>query len=252
MILVLGGTSDSLEICSELNKIFNLKYTLSVTTEYGKELANGYARNVILGKLTKEDMVKFIKDNNVTQIIDATHPYAIEVSKNAIECSKEVDIEYIRYERKSLLERMNYENIKIVDTIEEACEVANQKMHNNIFIGTGSKNLNKYVELIQNKKLIARVLPTSDVIKSCEDLGLNGDNIIAMKGPFSKTINIEMYKQYKIDLVITKESGVAGGFLEKVDAAEFLNIPVVIIRRETMEYPKVINDVRDIRNLIKI
>ncbi len=251
MILVLGGTSDSLEICSELNKIFNLKYTLSVTTEYGKDLAKGYARNVILGKLNKNEMMNFIKENKVKLIIDATHPYAIEVSKNAIECSSESNIEYIRYERKSLIEGIEYKNIFVVDTIEEACSIAS-KRGNNIFIGSGSKNLNKYVELIKDKKLIARVLPTSEVIKSCEDLGLNADNIIAMKGPFSKTINIEMYKQYKIDLVITKESGVAGGFLEKIDAAKNLDIPVVIIRRENIEYPKVINDVKEIRNLIKI
>lgn len=251
MILVLGGTSDSLEICSELNKIFNLKYTLSVTTEYGKDLAKGYARNVTLGKLTKDDMLEFIRENNVKQIIDATHPYAIEVSKNAITCSQETNIEYIRYERKSLIESITYKNIFTVDTIEEACQIANQRGHN-IFIGTGSKNLDKYVELIPNKKLIARVLPTSEVIKSCEDLGLNGDNIIAMKGPFSKTINMEMYKQYKIDLVITKESGVAGGFLEKVDASEVLDIPVVIIRREKVNYPKVVNEVKEVRNLLKI
>lgn len=251
MILVLGGTSDSLEICSELNKIFNLKYTLSVTTKYGKDLAKGYARNVILGKLNKNEIMNFIKENKVKLIIDATHPYAIEVSKNAIECSSESNIEYIRYERKSLIEGIEYKNIFVVDTIEEACSIAS-KRGNNIFIGSGSKNLNKYVELIKDKKLIARVLPTSEVIKSCEDLGLNADNIIAMKGPFSKTINIEMYKQYKIDLVITKESGVAGGFLEKIDAAKHLDIPVVIIRRENIEYPKVINDVKEIRNLIKI
>lgn len=251
MVLVLGGTSDSLEICIELNKIFNLKYTLSVTTEYGRDLALGYAKNIILGKLTKDDMNKFIRENKVKQIIDATHPYAIEVSKNAIECSKESNVEYVRYERKSLIDSITHQNVHIVDTIEEACEIANKK-GNNIFIGTGSKSLDKYVKLIKNKNIIVRVLPTSDVIKNCENLGLNVDNIIAMKGPFSKTINMEMYKQYKIDLVITKESGVAGGFLEKVEAADILDIPVVIIKRETIDYPKVINDVKGIRNFIMI
>ncbi|MGL5694796.1 MAG: precorrin-6A reductase [Peptostreptococcaceae bacterium] len=251
MILVLGGTSDSLELCSELKKIFNLKYTLSVTTEYGKELAKGYARNIILGKLDKDNMMKFIEENNISQIIDVTHPYAIEVSKNAIECAKEAKIDYIRYERKSLIDTIEYENIYVVDSIEEACQIASQRGHN-IFIGTGSKNLEKYVELIPNKTLVARVLPTSEVVKSCEQLGFNGDNLIAMKGPFSQTINMEMYKQYKIDLVITKESGVAGGFLEKVEAAEFLDIPVVIIKREKIDYPKVINEVKEIRNLLKI
>ncbi|MGL5328109.1 MAG: precorrin-6A reductase [Peptostreptococcaceae bacterium] len=250
MILVLGGTSDSLELCSELKKIFNLKYTLSVTTEYGKELAKGYARNIILGKLDKDNMMKFIEENKISQIIDATHPYATEVSKNAIECAKEAKIDYIRYERKSLIDTITYENVYVVNTIEEACKIACQRGHN-IFIGTGSKNLEKYVELIPNKTLVARVLPTSEVVRSCEQLGFNGDNLIAMKGPFSQTINMEMYKQYKIDLVITKESGVVGGFLEKVEAAELLDIPVVIIKRETMNYPKVINDVKEVRNLLE-
>ena len=101
MILVLGGTSDSLEICDRINRYEDLSYTLSVTTSYGEDLARRHAKNVITGKLTKEDMVRFIEKNNINKIIDATHPYAIEVSKNAIQCAKELNIDYLRYERKS-------------------------------------------------------------------------------------------------------------------------------------------------------
>lgn len=242
MILVLGGTSDSSAICKKLNEYKNLSYFVSVTTEYGKGLAQKHCDNVIMGKLTKEDMIDFIKNNNIKKIIDSTHPYAIEVSKNAIECSKIANIDYVRYERKSLIEDLSYENKYVVETIDESCKLANG-IGNNIFIGTGSKNLDKYVEAIPNKKLIARVLPTSEVLISCEELGLNADNIIAMKGPFSQSINEETYRQYDIDLVITKESGVAGGFLEKVNACETLNIPVVIISREKVNYPNVVNDI---------
>ena len=122
----------------------------------------------------------------------------------------------MRFERESLIKQIDYDDIYVVEDIEQACEIANEK-GNNIFIGTGSKNLDKYIELIKGKKLIARVLPTSDVLKSCEELGLNADNIIAMKGPFTEEINIATYRQYDIDLLITKESGVAGGFLEQHD-----------------------------------
>ena len=114
----------------------------------------------------------------------------------------------------------------------------------------GSKNLDKYIELIKEKKLIARVLPTSEVLESCEGLGLNADNIIAMKGPFSEEMNIATYKQYNIDLLITKESGVAGGFLEKINACKVLNIPVIIISRKKIDYPKVINNIEDIEKMI--
>ncbi|MGM9534845.1 MAG: precorrin-6A/cobalt-precorrin-6A reductase, partial [Intestinibacter sp.] len=108
----------------------------------------------------------------------------------------------------------------------------------------------KYIELLKGKNLIARVLPTSEVLTSCEGLGLNADNIIAMKGPFSEEMNIATYKQYNIDLLITKESGVAGGFLEKVNACKALNIPVVIISRKQIDYPRVINKIEDIEKVI--
>lgn len=249
MILVFGGTSDSLEICDKINKCSNLDYILSVTTNYGENLARKTAKEVHVAKLSKEDMINFIKEKNIDKIIDATHPYAIEVSKNAMECAKELNIDYTRYERKSLIEDITYENKYIVSSIEEACRVAREN-GSNIFIGTGSKNLPQIVDYIPDRNLIVRVLPTSEVILSCENLGLNADNIMAMKGPFSQDINEEFYKHYNIDIVITKESGIAGGFLEKVNACEALNIPVVIIQREKMPYPKVINDVNDIERII--
>ncbi len=168
MILILGGTSDSLSICDKINELKNQPYILSVTTDYGRKLAQQHAENVILGKLGKEDMLKFIKDNNIVKIIDATHPYAVEVSKTAITCAKLLNIDYIRFERKSLIEEIDYDNKFIVDTIEEACEIAN-KIGTNIFIGTGSKNLNRFIEEISDKNLVVRVLPTSEVILSCEN-----------------------------------------------------------------------------------
>lgn len=248
MILVLGGTSDSIEISQLLNER-KIDYIVSVTTSYGKDLAKKYANKIILKKLTIEDMVNYIKENNITKIIDATHPYAIEVSTNAIEASQITDINYIRFERESLIKKINYKNKYIVNDIEEACEIAN-KIGQNIFIGTGSKNLYLYKEKIKNKNLIPRVLPTSEVLISCEEIGFNADNIIAMKGPFTVEMNESTFKQYNIDLVITKESGVAGGFLEKIKACESLNIPVIIIKRKEMNYPNIVGKLEDLMKLI--
>ena len=108
MVLVLGGTSDSIKICELINKKgFCNRYILSVTTEYGKDLAEGIAKKIHLGKMSEEDMEKFIMENEVSFIIDATHPYATEVSKNAIKAAETTDTGYIRYERKSLLEEID-------------------------------------------------------------------------------------------------------------------------------------------------
>ena len=248
MILVLGGTSDSIEICNLLNQ-YNLDYTVSVTTVYGEELAKRCTEKVLLKKLTIDEMVSFIKENKVNKIIDTTHPYAVEVSTNAIKASNITGVSYLRFERESLINKIDYDNKYIVEDIDEACKIAN-KIGKNIFIGTGSKNLGIYKDKIKNKKLIPRVLPTSEVLISCESLGFNADNIIAMKGPFTEDMNISTYKQYNIDLVITKESGSAGGFLEKVNACKILNIPVIIIKRSKMKYPNIISNINDINRYL--
>jgi precorrin-6A reductase len=247
MILVLGGTSDSLKICDRLNEIGISDFVLSVATEFGKDLALEHAKNIINGKMDKKEMIEYIRDQEIRQVIDATHPYAVEVSRNAIEACEQTDIKYIRFERKSLLDEIKYQQEYVVDTIEEACDmVMKNKNWENVLIATGSKNLATYVKLLKGKKLVARVLPTSEVIRSCESMGLNADNIIALKGPFSKDINVALLKHSKIEVVITKESGFAGGFIDKIEACEELGIPVIIIRRRTIDYQRMIHSVDEI------
>ena len=119
MILVLGGTSDSIGICNKLNEM-NLPYMVSITTEYGRDIAKKATENVFLGKLTIEDMVSLIKEKNITQIIDATHPYATIVSSNAIECSKISNTDYVRFERESLIKQIDYDDIYVVKDIEQS------------------------------------------------------------------------------------------------------------------------------------
>lgn len=248
MILVLGGTSDSIKVCNLLNSL-KKDYIVSVTTNYGADLASKCAENIVIKRMDREYMTKFMKDNNISLVIDSTHPYAIEVSKNAIEVSDFLGIKYLRYERKSLLDEFDYEKVIKVKNVEEAYQKANE-LGRNIFLGTGSKTIGEFTKNLKDKNIIARVLPTSDVIKMCEEVGLNADNIIAMKGPFSEAINEQMYKHYDVDLVITKESGIEGGFLEKVNAAKNLNIPVVVIVREKIDYKTVVNEIENITNFI--
>lgn len=247
MILVLGGTSDSLRVCEILNEK-NKKFILSVTTDYGKEISKDFADNIALGKMNLEDMIKFIKENNINAIVDSTHPYAMEVSKNAIEASEILNIRYLRYERPSD-NVLDNPNIYTVNNIEEAAELAN-KIGTNIFLATGSKNLEYFVKNLKNKEIVARILPTVDVIKACEEIGLKPENIVGMKGPFTYDINKSLYKFYNSDLVITKESGKEGGFYEKIKASLDLNIKTIVILRPKVNYPNVICDMNELKVFI--
>ena len=55
-------------------------------------------------------------------------------------------------------------------------------------------------------------------------------------------MNCQMFKEYRADVVVTKDSGVIGGVPEKITAASKLNLPVLLIERPAVNYPNVAND----------
>ena len=81
-------------------------------------------------------------------------------------------------------------------------------------MGSYAKN-----ETIKNH-LFVRVLPGEESIRLCTANGITGRQIIAMQGPFSAQMNECILREYSIDWMVTKISGHAGGFEEKVEAAK--------------------------------
>ncbi|WII35987.1 precorrin-6A reductase [Paenibacillus thiaminolyticus] len=237
MILIFGGTSDSLDICDWLH-VRGHEYIVSVATEYGEQLAKRHAGQVICQRLDEAGMCRVMREKAVSLIIDATHPFAVEVSANAMNAAGSMNIPYVRYERSS----GEADHLHLVCDIDEACRAA-AALGDRIFLMTGSKNLPEYVAKLPGKHVIARVLPVADVIAACEQLGLLADQIIAMKGPFSQALNTELFRQTGAEVMITKESGPKGGFAEKIAACQDLGIPCVVIRRPPLQYPNVITDI---------
>lgn len=232
MILLLGGTSDSLKIAQELNKA-NLAFYLSVVSDYGENLATAVTSNVVKGRLSTREMIEFMKKHQITQLIDATHPYAIEVSKNAMTACTQLGTNYLRFERPSLIT----DEMITVQSIKAACEQA-LNYSGKIYLTTGSKTLADFLEYLPKERIVARVLPTVEVLKVVEKLEISTGNVEAFKGPFSKELNRELLIHNQAGVMITKESGHAGGFFEKTEACKELNIPCIVIQRKQLDYPE--------------
>lgn len=123
-------------------------------------------------------------------------------------------------------------DIILAGDAEGAANAAMQiKRNGRILLTTGSKDLNIYSENIPADQLYPRILPAAASIKKCEDTGIPHRNIIAAQGPFSEAFNIVLIKEYNIDILITKESGKAGGFEEKIRACRSCGIPAIVITR---------------------
>ena len=98
------------------------------------------------------------------------------------------------------------------------------------FLTTGSKELSKFTVIPDYQEAFARVLSIPSVISSCAELGIEGEHLIGMQGPFSTEINEAMLRQFRCSYLVTKDTGLAGGFPEKMEACQRAASPVIIGR----------------------
>lgn len=245
-INILGGTSDALALCRILTRR-DVPYSLSVATATGEALAAdiGGARQV--GRLDAAGMVDWLR--SAQWVIDASHPYAEQASQTLAAACRTLGLPLTRYERPSEIDAIQDASLLAVDSIEQACAAAGE-FGQRILLTTGSKQLADYVRLLPGKTLIARVLPVADVLGQCAALGLSVNQIIAMTGPFSRELNLALYRQYRPDVVITKESGREGGYADKVLACLDALIPCVVIRRPVMNWSAVIHSTDEFEQLL--
>ena len=245
MILVISGTKDGRNVISQLHNE-NYKIRASTVSAYGKNLIKQVADILVNDTpFTYESLTQLIKDEDIDIIVDASHPFAVNISKLAIKVCDALKITYIRYERESAIDLYDNEQIIKVNSFEEAVVEA-LKFSGTVFSTIGSNHLETLCNRLPIDRLIVRVLPQSKILLKCESLGLKPANIIGLQGPFSKELNKQLFEQYKTKVIITKDSGEIGGVKEKIDAALELGISTIIVTRPKLDYPDIVNNIEQL------
>ncbi|HZG17261.1 MAG TPA: precorrin-6A reductase [Candidatus Bathyarchaeia archaeon] len=242
MILVFAGTSDARDLALRIQQE-GYDLLTSVVTESAAKSMQEAGLPVRTGRLTDSETTELIQTLGIHTVVDASHPFAEEASKNAMAAAKAAGVPYIRFER----ERASYpqhEKVTIAKDYKEAAELAAER-RGVIMLTTGSKTLQIFTERLHglpDTTLVARMLPRIDNMEKCQELGIEQKNIVAMQGPFSKELNKALYIHYGVTLMITKESGKAGAFDEKVEAALEMGIETIIIARPPIAYGTMFSD----------
>ena len=216
-ILIFAGTTEGRLLAEFLNRQKVHAY-VCVATEYGGQLLeeNQYLE-VSHTRLNQEEMQHLIAEKKVQMTVDATHPYAAEVSANIKGACEETGCEYIRLLRSQT--HINEESMICVESVDEAVEFLKQT-EGNILATTGSKELHKYTAIPEfADRVFARVLSTPEVAEHCASLGFTGKHLICMQGPFSEELNTALLKQFDARWLVTKEARKNGGYEEKILAA---------------------------------
>ena len=246
MILLVAGTSDARALALKI-KAAGYPLLMTVVTENAAIELRTVGLDVHVGRLKSEDFIRMINTERFQAIVDASHPFAEEASKNALLAAKASETPYIRYERD---QSHQSQEVISVNSYIEAAEKAFEKK-GVILLTTGSKTLHLFTEKLLDQpdiRLIARMLPRKDNLEKCEELGFPQKNIVAIQGPFTKELNLALFNHYRVTTMITKESGKVGSVDEKLEAAQELGIETIMIKRPLMNNENTFHRFSDVIN----
>ena len=229
-ILIFSGTTEGRELAEWLGSE-GIMVHVRVATEYGAVVMEPSANiDVRVGSCGGADgIADVIRDLDISIVVDATHPYALNITKHIVEACGRTGAEYIRLKRPDSEE--DTEGVVRFDSLEEAVEYL-KGTEGRILASTGSNELALYTRIPDyTERVVARVLSTAESVQKCAALGFEGRNLICAQGPFSEEMNTAMLRQVGASFMVTKDSGDAGGFSEKVRAARKAGATLVVINR---------------------
>ncbi len=227
-LAVFAGTSDGRKLAARLARL-PARIIVSVATDYGRALAGDLPDRVqvVAGRLDLEAMREFFRREKPDAIIDATHPYALEVGRNLRSAAAEEGLRYFRLHRPEVAP----EDCEIYPDVESAA-AALVDGGDRVLLTLGVKSLAAFTVLADFAvRCYPRVLPNIESIRECERLGYASQRIIAMQGPFSRELNVAILRQYGIRALVTKDGGAAGGLPEKIAAAREVGARLLVIGR---------------------
>ena len=211
----------------------NLSFVRVYTaTEYGGELLQenfGTMFEIISGRLDENAVNDELVRWKPGFVVDCTHPHALCISQNLTQVCKKNSTPYLRVSRGDTPLPPGLD-VQFVDTLQEAALYLAGK-EGNILLATGSKELAPFSGAPFAGRVFVRVLPVEESITRCRETGFDPRHIIAMQGPFSESMNTALLQETRAAFLVTKDSGVEGGFAEKLAAAAKLGVKAVIIRR---------------------
>lgn len=232
MILLLAGTKEGRELASSLVNA-GIKVLASAATPYGGALLREIPGVVVkTGRLDAAGLERLLDKHRIKGIVDATHPFAEEITRLARQAAQSGGRPYLRWERP----RTPLPESDLLYRVEDwnaVAEMISELQVRRLFLTIGINHLEFIAKhpLLAHCSFTARVAPLPGAVSACLQAGLKPQQIIALQYPGSRELNIALLKHFQAEALVTKESGSQGGVMEKVGAALNLEIPVVLVER---------------------
>lgn len=244
--IIIAGTTEGRQIIGALNRR-GLKLAVTVATALGRQVLDGVDgiedTEVFEGRRDEQGFCELFDRLAPVLVVDASHPFAVEVSRTVRAACAAKNVRYIRYVRPegqgTALEKQSSEVLLPVHEAADAHEAAAfiRRIPGNILLTTGANTVRIYADEIPDfyERCYIRVLDTELSRKGCRAAGVPEAHVIAADPPFSCDDNVKLIERFSIKALVSKDSGTAGGLPEKLAAARQTGIPVILIRRPEAE-----------------
>jgi precorrin-6A/cobalt-precorrin-6A reductase len=238
---LIAGTSEGIALATQLGPL-GLPTQVTVTTPSAAiPYGNLVGITVTVVKfMTQEEARIWAIAHQIIGILDASHPFATQISTQAMAIATQLDIPYFRVERPEVVLPPTALTISFADlaALFESGELAGER----VLLTLGSQWLHHFREWQDRATLFARILPTAIALDLAKRAGFQRDRLIALQPPITWPLEVALWQQWEITKVVTKASGEAGGELAKLQASEYLKVPLLVLQRPALVYPEQTGD----------
>ncbi len=217
-ILILGGTGEARRLAPMLMDAGYSVVTSLAGVTSDPNLPQGEVRTGGFGGV--EGLVEYIKAENIVAIVDATHPFAEQITRHGFEAAKQTNISYVRMERRPW-KPLARERWRLVPDVDAAVKALRKDAR--VFVTIGRKDLAKFAER-EDLSVMARSIELPEM-----ELPENWRFILG-RPPFSVYDEVELMRQNKINVLVTKNAG-GKAVSAKLQAARELGIEIIMIER---------------------
>ena len=235
-VLILGGTADANRLVAEIARDSRINAVLSYAGRTERPTLPPIAWRVG-GFGGVDGLVDYLRAEKIARVVDATHPFAAQMSANAITACALVNVPLLVLER-APWQRTSGDRWIEADNIVAAAEALGA-MPRRVFLGIGRQYLDVFAAHPQHHYLARLIDPPR------APLPLREADVIVARGPFDLAGDRAMLMEHRIDIVVARNAGGDAAYA-KIEAARDLGLPVVMVRRPFIPAREKVESVADV------
>jgi precorrin-6A/cobalt-precorrin-6A reductase len=231
-ILILGGTGDAAQVIAQVAALPNVETIASLAGRTPKPNIPDVGQVRMGGFGGIPGLVAFLRDEKIDLLVDATHPFAAQISRNAAQAALTVGIPRVLLDRPGWEKQAGDRWLEVADHAAAAAILPG--LADRVFLTIGRQELAAFADLTQLWFLMRMITPP--------DLPIPPGAVILQQGPFSVADEMALMREYQVGAIVSKNSGGSATYA-KIIAARELDLPVVMIPRPVLPEGNVVADV---------